>query len=121
MNMQTSKKVRLNANAIQDSQFMTVNGVYQSDSYCSDSGLQMILDLLDNLRKETAVMEYRLKSLERNSLPLVSSSNSADEKSWESENSLLFLNLPLKTKLDADEFELKLNEPEFRNIVVSTV
>lgn len=106
--MQMSKRVRLNEHTIQDSQFMTLISVHQSDLSYGYSGLQTILDLLNNLRKETAVMEYRLKSLERNSLPLVSSSNSIDEISGESESSLLF----------QVEYQLKWKGSEYRNFLL---
>lgn len=89
--------------------------------------LQGILASVEILRKEAARLDYRISTLDK--IP-ISEINIDDVQSFELENDnriqkpselkvALDLNLPLETVDVINEFETKLKDTEFRNIVVS--
>lgn len=87
------------------------------------SGLDSILESLNTLQKETAKLEYRMNIIERTFMLPISSHtvhrfDGVISESVSLENPSLYFELPLKTKEEADEFESKLKEEQFRNSIV---
>lgn len=84
---------------------------------------KVILKSLELLKKETAKLEYRIGSIEHNG-SLFGACNVLDSAATyivESQGPVLLSNIPLKTKSEADDFEIKLNDAKFCDEVITNM